>query len=93
MIARAMVEVAYARPDAQVIETVALAPGASVGDAIAGSTLPQQFPEIDLASQRVGIFGQLTDLSASVGDGDRVEIYRPLQVDPKEVRRERARHR
>jgi uncharacterized protein len=85
------IEVAYARPDVQVVETVALAAGANVQQAIAASGLLQRFPEIDGLS--VGIHGVQVAPSAPVSNGDRVEIYRPLTVDPKELRRRRARHR
>ena len=84
------VEVAYARPDAQALLTVAVAPGATVGDAIKLSGILRQFPEIDLAVNKVGIFGKPSSLHAPVQGGDRVEIYRALIADPKEARKQRA---
>ena len=84
------VEVAYARPDAQAILPVAVAQGATVADAIKLSGILQQFPEIDLAVNKVGIFGRLSSLRAPVQAGDRVEIYRALIADPKEARKQRA---
>jgi putative ubiquitin-RnfH superfamily antitoxin RatB of RatAB toxin-antitoxin module len=84
------VEVAYARPERQVIVAVQVPAGADVTAAIAGSGLLGRFPEIDLARQKVGIFGRLVELDAPLREGDRVEIYRPLIADPKEVRKQRA---
>jgi len=61
--------------------------GSSVRDAIEHSGLIQQYPDIDLESQRVGIFGKFTKLDAKIKDGDRVEIYRPITADPETVPR------
>ena len=74
--------------DEQAIE---LAPGATVGEALARSGMLQRHPEIDLATQRVGIWGSLRALDDVLRDRDRVEVYRPLAVDPKEARRLRYR--
>lgn len=84
------VDVAYARPDEQAVERVALPPKATVLDAITASGLLERFPEIDLATAAVGIFGTAARLGDPVEEGDRVEIYRPLIADPKGARRERA---
>ncbi len=65
--------------------------GATVLDAIRASGLLERFPEIDISSQAVGIWGKARALDVLVGAGDRIEIYRPLLVDPKEARRLRAR--
>lgn len=89
--AEIVVEVAYATPEVQVVETVRLRPGATVAQAIAASGLLARFPAIDLARQTLGIHGVRVRVSDAVADGDRVEIYRPLTVDPKELRRRRAR--
>ena len=85
------VEVAYARPDVQVLEPLILPPGATVEAAIRASGLLERFPEIDLARDGAGIFSRPVALDAPLRDGDRVEIYRPLQADPKDLRRQRAR--
>jgi putative ubiquitin-RnfH superfamily antitoxin RatB of RatAB toxin-antitoxin module len=61
-----------------------------VEDAIRASGVLEAFPEIDLARNKVGIFSKLVKLDEKVRDRDRVEIYRPLIADPKEVRRKRA---
>ena len=84
------VEVAYARPDTQVIVPLKVEKGATVDDAIKLSGVLHNFAEIDLAVNKVGIFGKLTKLTASLRDGDRVEIYRALIADPKQVRKQRA---
>jgi len=84
------VEVAYALPQRQVVIPLHLAPGSTVAQAIEASGVVAKFPEIDLAQNKVGIFGKLTKLDSPLRDRDRVEIYRPLIADPKEVRRQRA---
>lgn len=84
------VEVAYARPDRQVIIPVHVAADATVQDVIESSGILRQFPEIDLSHNKVGVFGKLSRLTAGVRPGDRIEIYRQLIADPKEVRRQQA---
>ena len=84
------VEVVYALPTQQSLLQVRLAEGATVEDAIRASGVLDAFPEIDLAKIKVGIFSKLVKLGEKVRDKDRVEIYRPLIADPKEVRRKRA---
>lgn len=84
------VEVAYARPDQQVILPVELPAGATLEQAIIQSRILEQFPEIDLKTAKVGVFGKLGKLTATLRNGDRVEIYRPLIADPKAVRKQRA---
>lgn len=84
------VEVVYALPAQQTLLRVELAEGATVEDAIRASGVLEACPEIDLAQNKVGIFSKLVKLDETVRDRDRVEIYRPLIADPKEVRRKRA---
>ena len=84
------VEVVYALPAEQAILQVNLLEGATVEDAIRASGVLDAHPEIDLAKNKVGIFSKLVKLDETVRDRDRVEIYRPLIADPKEVRRKRA---
>lgn len=84
------VEVIYALPGQQPLLRVELAEDATVEDAIRASGVLDAFPEIDLANNKVGIFSKLVKLDEKVRDRDRVEIYRPLIADPKEVRRKRA---
>jgi putative ubiquitin-RnfH superfamily antitoxin RatB of RatAB toxin-antitoxin module len=77
------VEVAYARPDEQVILALAVPAGSTIEDASRRSSLLERFPEIDLASNKVGVFGKVGKLDQTLVQGDRVEIYRPLIADPK----------
>lgn len=84
------IEVAYARPDRAFCIPLQVNAGTTVAEAIQESGLLEQCPEIDLSVQKVGIFARPCDLNDPVSDGDRVEIYRPLQVDPREARRRRA---
>ncbi|OYW35349.1 MAG: RnfH family protein [Hydrogenophilales bacterium 12-61-10] len=84
------VEVIYALPETQPLIRVGLPHGATVEDAIRESGVLKAFPEIDLSKNKVGIFSKLVKLDEAVRDKDRVEIYRPLIADPKEVRRKRA---
>lgn len=88
--AEMMVAVAYALPERQVVATLRVAGGTSVDEAIRQSGILRQFPEIDLATCKVGIFGKSVPHDQLLNDGDRVEIYRPLLIDPKEARRQRA---
>ncbi len=84
------VEVAYARPDVQTILPVKVQAGTTIEEAIRHSGILESFPEIDLARNKVGVFGKLAKLDAVLRPGDRVEIYRALIADPKEARRRRA---
>ncbi len=84
------VEVAYARPERQVLVTLDLPRGATLLDAIRQSGLLQQFPEIELERVTLGVFGKIKAGHELLNSGDRVEIYRPLLVDPKQARRKRA---
>lgn len=84
------VEVAYGLADKQKLLSLQVDKGSTVQDAIEKSGILDEFPEIDLHKNKVGIFGKLTRLSQPVREKDRVEIYRPLIADPKEVRKKRA---
>jgi len=84
------VEVAYALRDRQALLAVEMEEGGTVGQAIQRSGILGQFPEIDLARAKVGIFRRTVSLDTPVRDGDRVEIYRSLIADPKDARRTRA---
>ncbi|WP_342323960.1 RnfH family protein [Kosakonia sp. BYX6] len=84
------VEVAYALPEKQYLQRVKLDEGATVEEAIRASGLLELRSDIDLTVNKVGIFSRPVKLHDSVNDGDRVEIYRPLIADPKELRRQRA---
>lgn len=84
------IEVAYAKPDEQVILTVVAEPGITVQQAVERSRITERFPEIDLSSAKFGVFGKAAKGDAPLQPGDRVEIYRPLIADPKEARKKRA---
>ena len=84
------VEVAYAEPDRQMILPVNVDVGTTVGGAIVQSGIMMKFPDLDVENSDVGIFGKATKMTAVLKDAERVEIYRPLIADPKEVRRKRA---
>lgn len=86
---RLRLEVAYALPERQVIVKLDLPSGSTVRQAIEASGIRRQFPEIE-SEPVVGIFSRKVDLDHAVEEGDRVEIYRPLLADPKQVRREKA---
>jgi putative ubiquitin-RnfH superfamily antitoxin RatB of RatAB toxin-antitoxin module len=86
------IEVVYAAVDRQVLRTISVAEGSTVRAALLASGIDAEFPELDLAGCPVGIFGKvIADPDVRVVQaGDRLEIYRPLLADPKEVRRLRA---
>ncbi|OLY76661.1 RnfH family protein [Pseudomonas sp. ATCC PTA-122608] len=86
------VEVVYAAVDRQVLMSLAVASGSSLRAAVQGSGMAAQFPELNLESCPLGVFGKVVadaDVRC-VRDGDRIEIYRPLLADPMEIRRLRA---
>lgn len=85
-----LVEVVFAKPGEQALEQLHVSADASVETVIRRSGFLERFPEIDLESNKVGIFGKAAALSAKLNDGDRIEIYRPLIADPKEARKKRA---
>jgi len=84
------VEVVYATPDRQELVSLELKAGSTVADAIERSGLAESFAGFEVDSPVVGIFSRKVELDRVLCDGDRVEIYRPLLADPKEVRRQRA---
>ncbi len=84
------VEVAYARADEQLILALDVEPGTTLRQAVERSGMLERFPEIDLDKGKLGVFGKLSKADAEIKAGERVEIYRPLIADPKEVRKQRA---
>ncbi len=84
------VEVAYALPDKQAILPLDVAPGTTVLAAAEQSGITARFEGIDLENAKFGIFGAVVAPGQVLSEGDRVEIYRPLIADPKEVRKARA---
>lgn len=84
------VEVVYGLPDKQVLLNTSVQEGTTIEQAIVLSGITVHFPEIDPATAKVGIFSRVEKLSSILTSGDRVEIYRPLIADPKEMRKLRA---
>ena len=84
------IQICYARPEFQVLRDLTVACGTTIGEAIRFSGLAGQLNDIDLTACQVGIYGKLKAPDTRLRDGDRIEIYRPLQADPKDARRRRA---
>jgi len=84
------VEVAYSLPDEQMILRLDVPAGSSLMQAVEMSGILERFPEIDRDKMKTGVFGKLRKRDQVLQAGDRVEIYRPLIADPKQVRKERA---
>ncbi|WP_341679032.1 RnfH family protein [Niveibacterium sp. SC-1] len=90
MSGRIVVEVVLAHPNALESWQVELPTGSRVRDALAASGFVQAHPEVDVEQASLGVYGKQVKLDAELRDRDRIEIYRPLKADPKEVRRKRA---
>ena len=84
------IEAVYALPDEQMLFRQSVPEGATVAEAIQLCGILEKYPEIDLAANKLGIFGKLAKADTLLRDKDRIEIYRALIADPKEVRRKRA---
>jgi putative ubiquitin-RnfH superfamily antitoxin RatB of RatAB toxin-antitoxin module len=84
------IEVCYAQSGKQEVVRVKLPGGATLQQALDASGLPGKYPEIDVKTNKFGIWNKLSKLDSALRDQDRVEIYRPLIADPKEVRKQRA---
>jgi len=84
------IEVAYALPHSQTLIDIAVHPGATVEDAVALSNITASYPDLDLSKVKFGIWSRVVKPTTELKDGDRIEIYRPLIADPKEVRKRRA---
>ena len=84
------IEIAYAFPEREYLKSFQVDEGITVQTAIMQSGILSQFPEIDLSTNKIGIFSRPIKLTDVLKEGDRIEIYRPLLADPKEIRRKRA---
>jgi len=84
------VEVVYAKPERQEVVKLSLPAGSTAAQAIEASGVLAKHPEIDLATNKLGVYARLAKVDTVLRDRDRVEIYRPLLADPKEVRKQRA---
>jgi putative ubiquitin-RnfH superfamily antitoxin RatB of RatAB toxin-antitoxin module len=87
------IQVCYALPEDSFIAELSLPEGATLAQAVRESGVLQRYPSIDLDTQKLGIFGKIKPPDTLLREGDRVEMYRPLQADPMETRRRRAKHR
>ena len=87
---RLRIEVVYAERDGQEVVTLGLDEGATALDALRESGLAERHPGIDSGDPALGIFGRRVAAGTPLRDGDRVELYRPLKIDPKEARRAKA---
>ena len=85
-----LVEVVYALPEEQNLLAFEVNDGSNAEEVINQSGILQQYPEIDLNTQKIGLFGKIIKLDHLLRDKDRIEIYRSLIADPKEVRKKRA---
>jgi len=85
------VELVLATPEEQVLMAVTVDEGASVADVIAASAIQSRFPSLEIDRMPAGIGGKPVSKDSIVRQGDRVELYRPLEIDPREARRQRAR--
>ena len=84
------IEIVYGLADRQVLKGMTVAEGTTVREAALQSGLEVEFPELDLQQAPLGIFGKAVKGETVLHDGDRIEVYRPLLIDPKEARRKRA---
>ncbi len=84
------IEVVYALPDEQTLFRRSVPEGTTVAEAVRGCGILGKYPGIDPATSKLGIFGKPASADTVLRDRDRIEIYRPLRADPKEVRRRRA---
>ena len=86
----ASIELTYATAKRQVLLELTVAAGQTVGQVIEESGIYVEFPNQELETADVGVWGRSVERSRAVRDGDRIEIYRPLQMDPRDARRSRA---
>ncbi|HSC74700.1 MAG TPA: RnfH family protein [Pseudomonadales bacterium] len=84
------IEIACALPDKQWVKALEVASGCTAQQAVALSGIAEVFPGLALAECKLGVFSKVVDSQYVLVDGDRVEVYRPLLLDPKEARRQRA---
>ena len=84
------IEIAYASSDKQVVKSLSVPHNCNVEQAILASNILAEFPEINLTVNAIGIFSKKVTLTTPLQKGDRIEIYRPLTIDPKQARRMRA---
>ena len=84
------IEIVYGLADRQVLKSMTVVEGTTVREAALKSGLEVEFPELDLQQAPLGIFGKVVKDETMLRDGDRIEVYRPVLIDPKEASRKRA---
>ena len=84
------IEVVFATSEKQSLETIVAPPGATVADVIGMSSVLDSYPEQNRDDLTIGIWGRVVDEDRVVREGDRIELYRPLELDPREARRQLA---
>lgn len=84
------IEVVFALPERQELISLTVEPGTTVEMALTLSAVSDKFPQEDLSSCQVGIWGQVVDRDHPLAHGDRLELYRPLKIDPRDARRQLA---
>ena len=84
------IEIVFALPDRQLLQALDVPDDATVAEVVDRSGIARQFPGVDFAALQAGIWGKPVARDQVVRDGDRVELYRPLEIDPKEARRLKA---
>ncbi|MGB5345454.1 MAG: RnfH family protein [Woeseia sp.] len=86
------IEVVYAEPGKQVLRKQRVREGTTAGEALQQAGLQEEFPATEFANAEIGIWGRRAAHSRLLRDGDRLEVYRPLKLDPREARRQLAAH-
>jgi putative ubiquitin-RnfH superfamily antitoxin RatB of RatAB toxin-antitoxin module len=84
------IEVAAALPERQILVPLRVPAGTTLAEAVALAGLAERLPGIEIEESRLGIFGKKRPPETTLSEGDRVEVYRPLTADPKEIRRQLA---
>lgn len=87
------IEIAYLTAQQQLVVSLQVTESCTVEEAIQQSGILVQFPEIDLSQNKVGIFSKIVSLNTALQSGDRIEIYQPLLIDPKQARKQRAKRK
>lgn len=87
---RISVEVVLALPETQLLVTVSLPSGATAADALRQCEISERLPDLDTQKAPIGVWGHVVDFDHRLKDGDRVEVYRPLKINPREARRQLA---
>ena len=90
MVEQISVELVFATPQKQLLLVLEVDHGETVADVISHAAIGEQFPDMQISELAVGVWGKKVSRDYVVRDGDRIEVYRPLQIDPREARRKLA---